>query len=304
VSDAPPDLLRAIVAATRRTTEVRRGGEPPAALERRAMAASPGAERFRAALAREGRVNVMAECKRRSPSRGVLKADYDPVSLARAYQQGGAVAISVLTEPSFFDGALAHLTAVREAVDLPLLRKDFIVDEYQLLEARAAGADAVLLIVAALEQEDLIRLHARAHALGLATLVEVHDEEDLARALDAGATLVGVNNRNLRTLAVDVDASYRLAARMPRDVVAVSESGLRSREDLERLAAEGYRAFLIGERFMTDPDPAKAIAKLTAASNPEPRTPNRNPEPRTPNPEQEPRTRNLGTPNGTDRRCS
>jgi indole-3-glycerol phosphate synthase len=168
----------------------------------------------------------------------------------------------VLTEPTFFDGALDHLTAVREAVDLPVLRKDFVVDDYQLLEARAAGADAVLLIVAALEQSDLLRLQSRASELGLAALVEVHDDEELARAIESGARLIGVNNRNLRTLAVDVGASDRLAAKMPAGVVAISESGLHTRGDLERLAAAGYRAFLIGERFMVDPDPAGAIAQL------------------------------------------
>ena len=144
-------------------------------------------------------------------------------------------------------------------MSLPLLRKDFIVDEYQLLEARAAGADAILLIVAALDQAALVRLRGARGDMGLAALVEVHDEDELVRAIDAGARLIGVNNRNLRTLQVDVDASYRLAARIPRDVVAVSESGLQSRDDLERLSAAGYRAFLIGERFMTDPDPVAAM---------------------------------------------
>ena len=262
-----PDLLLAIVAATRRITEVRRAELPATTLERTAAAKSPRRAAFEAALGTTGRVNIIAECKRRSPSRGVLAADYDPVAIARQYEAGGAVAVSVLTEPTFFDGALAHLTAVREHVGLPVLRKDFIVDEYQLLEARAAGADAVLLIVAALEQPELIRLRERADAAGLAALIEVHDEEELSRAVDCGARLVGVNNRDLRTLAVDVDASDRLAARMPSDVVGVSESGLRTRADLERLAAAGYKAFLIGERFMTAPQPAQAIQELIAAEN-------------------------------------
>jgi indole-3-glycerol phosphate synthase len=260
--NATPDLLRTIVAATERVTALRRVREPEAALEMRAAQASPAGARFERALATGGRVNVIAECKRRSPSKGVLTAEYDPAAIAVKYERGGAAAVSVLTEPTFFDGSLEHLQAVRSAVALPLLRKDFVVDEYQLLEARAAGADAVLLIVAALDQPDLIRLQARASALGLASLVEVHDDTELTRAVDAGAKIVGVNNRNLRTLQVDVDASYRLAARMPRHVVAVSESGLQSRADLERLAAAGYRAFLIGERFMTDPDPIKAIQAL------------------------------------------
>jgi indole-3-glycerol phosphate synthase len=257
-----PDLLRAIVAATQQITDCRRAEEPASALERRAFARAPRGDRFEAALRMTGRVNVIAECKRRSPSRGVLAAQYDPVAIARKYEAGGAAAISVLTEPTFFDGALQHVTAVREAVGLPVLRKDFVIDEYQLFEARAAGADAVLLIVAALEQSELVRLQSRAWELGLAALVEVHDHEDLARAVDSGARIVGVNNRNLRTLAVDVAASDRLVATMPAGVVAVSESGLQTRADLERLAAAGYGAFLIGERFMTAPDPARAIADL------------------------------------------
>jgi indole-3-glycerol phosphate synthase len=259
---AAPDLLLAIVAAAERLVEVRREREPTAALEKRAAARSPAGGGFEQALGMAGRVNVIAECKRRSPSKGVLAEEYDPASIARLYERGGAAAISVLTEPTFFDGALEHLTAVRQAVSLPLLRKDFVVDEYQLLEARACGADAVLLIVAALEQITLGRLQARAWELGLSALVEVHDEEELARALDSGARVIGVNNRNLRTLQVDVDASHRLAARIPSGVIAVSESGLRSCADLERLAVAGYGAFLIGERFMTDPDPALAIREL------------------------------------------
>ena len=257
-----PDLLRTIVAATERITAVRREREPQAALEQRSAAASPRGPDFTQALGTAGRVNVIAECKRRSPSKGVLATGYEPVLIARKYEQGGAAAISVLTEPTFFDGTLEHLRAVRGAVSLPLLRKDFIVDEYQLFEARANGADAILLIVAALAQDDLVRLQSRAMDLGLAALVEVHDEEELTRAVDAGARIIGVNNRNLRTLAVDVDASHRLAAKIPRGVIGVSESGLQNRDDLARLAAAGYRAFLIGERFMTDKDPARAITDL------------------------------------------
>jgi indole-3-glycerol phosphate synthase len=259
---ASPDLLRTIVAATVRTLELRAAREPRHELERRAATAAPRGGVFEQALAVGAAARVIAECKRRSPSRGVLVETYDPAAIARQYELGGAAAISVLTEPAFFDGSLDHLSAVRSAVGLPILRKDFVVDEYQLFEARAAGADAVLLIVAALDQPELIRLQTRAWQLGLAALVEVHDEEELARAVDAGARIVGVNNRNLRTLAVDTDASYRLAARMPAGITAVSESGLRTRADLERLAEAGYKAFLIGERFMTDPDPARAIANL------------------------------------------
>ena len=267
-SAAEPDLLLTIVAATRRMVETRRQKEPLATLERRAASAKPAGERFEVALGMTDRINVIAECKRRSPSKGVLAAEYDPVRIATQYQDGGAAAVSVLTEPTFFDGSLEDLTAVRAHVGLPLLRKDFIVDDYQLFEARVSGADAVLLIVAALNQTDLVALQKRAWELGLATLVEVHDEAELTRAVDSGARVIGVNNRNLRTLNVDVEASERLAARIPKTVVGVSESGLKSREELGRLTAAGYRAFLIGERFMLDPHPAQAIRDLVSVGRP------------------------------------
>lgn len=257
---AQPDLLAAIVAATRTRVRDAQARTPAGVLESQA-AARPRPRGFHAALESPG-LRVIAECKRRSPSRGVLCAEYDPVRIARQYAEAGAAAISVLTEPTFFDGSLDHLAAVRDAVDLPLLRKDFVVDPYQLLEARAAGADAVLLIVAALDDRALRALQEEARALELDALVEVHDEQELDRALAAGATLVGVNNRNLRTLAVDVAASERLAPRLRGDVLGVAESGLRTHEDLVRLRAAGYRAFLVGERFMTTPDPGAALRQL------------------------------------------
>jgi indole-3-glycerol phosphate synthase len=262
--NATADLLATIVAATRRIVEVRQASAPLAALVERAHAAPVRPGGFRAALMRADSVNVIGECKRRSPSKGVLRGDYDPVAIARAYADAGAAAISVLTEPTFFDGSLDHLRAIRAAVDIPLLRKDFIVSEYQLLEARIAGADAVLLIVAALRPVELGVLHDLAARLGLDALVEVHDAHELAIALDAGAQIVGVNNRNLRTLAVDVQASDELIADMPPDVVAVSESGLGT-DDVRRLRRLGYRGFLIGERFMTTPDPGAALETLVAA---------------------------------------
>src|SRR6185295_893085 len=172
--------------------------EPIAVLEQRAAEQPPRAGRFQTALGRLDAINVIAECKRRSPSKGVLRADYDPVAIAKSYAEAGAVAISVLTEPTFFDGSLGHLAAVRAAVDVPLLRKDFIVSEYQLLEAKAAGADAILLIVAALRPAELKVLHDHARRYGLDALVEVHDARELAIAVDVGARIVGVNNRNLR----------------------------------------------------------------------------------------------------------
>jgi len=263
-----PDILAAIVAATERITELRRERESLAELEKRAAHASPRGARFEQDLGRPGRWNVIAECKRRSPAKGMLAPTYDPVGVAQAYERGGATAISVLTEPTFFDGALEHLAAVRAGVDLPLLRKDFIVDEYQLFEARAVGADAALLIVAALTQQRLVALQNLAWDLGLATLVEVHNADEMAHAIDSGARIIGVNNRNLRTLAVDLEASHVLAAMLPRDVVGVSESGLRTTDDLIALGAAGYRAFLIGERFMTAVDPTAALRELLAATMP------------------------------------
>lgn len=265
-SSATADLLGTIVAATRRITDVRQAREPLAALARRAERRAPRPGVFTSALARTDRWNVIAECKRRSPSKGVLRAQYDPVAIATSYAAAGAAAISVLTEPTFFDGAPEHLEAVRAAVTTPIIRKDFIVSEYQLLEARAMGADAALLIVAALTPAELAQLSKTAASLGLDTLVEVHDSEELTVAIDSGARVIGVNNRNLRTLVVDVHASETLVARMPKDVVAVSESGLRSSADLSRLSALGYGAFLIGERFMTDPDPGAALATLLSGA--------------------------------------
>jgi indole-3-glycerol phosphate synthase len=259
-----PDLLAAIVEATRTRVEAARAKEPGEALAKRAAVRQPRGDAFAAALRRKETVNVIAECKRRSPSRGVLRAAYDPVAIATGYARAGAAAISVLTEPMFFDGSLAHLAAVREAVTRPLLRKDFIVDPYQLLEAVAAGADAVLLIVAALDDTALTELSREAAGRGLAALVEVHTDEELDRALAAGATIVGVNNRNLKTLEVDVKLSERIAGRFTSSITAISESGLRTAADLERFRSLGYEAFLIGERFMTTPDPGDALAGLLA----------------------------------------
>jgi indole-3-glycerol phosphate synthase len=192
----------------------------------------------------------------------VLRADYDAVQIAGRYSEAGAAAISVLTEPTFFDGSLEHLIAVRSATALPLLRKDFIVTRYQILESRAAGADAILLIVAALTPPLLKELHTAAIDAGLDVLVEVHALDEIEPALAAGAGIIGVNNRNLRTLAVDVEVSDRAAGLIPEQVVAVAESGLKTGGDLRRLRDAGYDAFLIGERFMAAPDPGGALADL------------------------------------------
>jgi indole-3-glycerol phosphate synthase len=257
-----PDLLAAIVAATQRMVEIRAERLPLAELDRRAARVEPRLGCFEAALSRTDRLNVIAECKRRSPSKGVLKAEYDPAQIARGYDRAGAAAISVLTEPAFFDGHLDHLAAVRAVTDLPVLRKDFVVDRYQVLEARAAGADAVLLIVAALTPVALKELHDAATDAGLDVLVEIHDLFELPIALAAGARIVGVNNRNLRTLAVDTEVSRRAVELIPEDVIAVAESGLKTRADLRALRNAGYDAFLVGERFMATDDPGASLAAL------------------------------------------
>lgn len=257
-----PDVLAAIVGAARRTVETRRTVLPEEALER-AVERLPRADgRFEAALREARRPRVIAECKRRSPSRGILRREYDAPALARAYERGGAVAISVLTEPAFFDGAPEHLQAVRAAVNLPVLRKDFIVCRYQILEARAWGAAAVLLIVAALDDRALGSLLRDAAALGIAALVEVHDAAELTRAVDAGARIIGVNNRDLRTLGVRTSTASELIPRVPDGVLAVAESGIQSRDDVARFESAGFDAFLVGERLVTAADPAMALSEL------------------------------------------
>jgi indole-3-glycerol phosphate synthase len=261
-TSAPPDLLEAIVAATRARVAAQQEREPIAVIERRAAARTPNGAAFRAALADRNRTNVIAECKRRSPSRGVLRHDYDPVAIARGYEKAGAAALSVLTEPMFFDGSLDHLAQVRQAVDVPLLRKDFIVDAYQLFEARAGGADAVLLIVAALDDDTLAHLRARAGELGLAVLVEVHDAGEVARARAAGADIIGVNNRNLKTFNVDIQTSHRLAKLIPEDRIFVVESGIRDRKDIDSLLEAGADAFLIGETLIVSPNPGASLRSL------------------------------------------
>jgi indole-3-glycerol phosphate synthase len=258
-----PDLLATIVAATRTAVEERARQRPLVALP--APARAGNGRRFEQALAAGPAPRIIAECKRRSPSKGILRAQYDPAAHARAYERAGAAAISVLTEPTFFDGSLAHLTAVRAAVDLPILRKDFIVTDYQIRETAAAGADALLLIVAALDDADLRRLLDLTAAAGLAALVEVHDENELQRALTAGARVVGVNSRNLRTLQVDLDVLDALGPRIPEDVVAVAESGIAGADDIRRLSAAGYDAFLVGERLITRDDPGAALDELRSS---------------------------------------
>lgn len=259
-----PNVLDAILGAARRIVEVRKEATPIATLEREAAARESVRGRLARALSESAAPRIIAECKRRSPSRGILRARYNPASIAAAYERAGAAAISVLTEPTFFDGAGEHLRSVRAAVRLPVLRKDFIVDPYQLLEARAWGADAALLIVAALTDRELRTLIAEAADLGLDALVEVHDRTELLRAIDAGAPIVGVNNRNLKSLDVSLRVAEDLAPDIPDEVSAVAESGLKTRADLDRLSAAGFDGFLIGERFMSVEDPGTALKELVS----------------------------------------
>ncbi|MFC3998582.1 indole-3-glycerol phosphate synthase TrpC [Nocardiopsis sediminis] len=217
-----------------------------------------------AALRRPG-VQVIAEVKRSSPSKGALAAIADPAALARDYADGGACLISVLTEQRRFSGSLADLAAVRASVETPLLRKDFVVSSYQLWEARVHGADAVLLIVAALDQDALISLVERARSLGLTPLVEVHTEEEIARALDAGATVIGVNARDLKTLQVDRDTFARLAPLIPGDRIKIAESGVRGPHDLLAYASSGADAVLVGESLVKGRHPRDAVADLVTA---------------------------------------
>jgi indole-3-glycerol phosphate synthase len=235
---------------------------------KQAAARAPAPREVMAAF-RGSEVAVIAEVKRASPSKGALAAIADPAALAADYEAGGARVISVLTEKRKFGGSLEDLAAVREAVDVPVLRKDFIVSSYQLWEARAHGADLVLLIVAALEQNALVSLVERAVSIGLVPLVEVHTEDELERAVDAGATILGINARNLRTLEVDRTVFARLAPLVPGGVIKVAESGVRGPHDLLAYAAAGADAVLVGESLVTGKDPRSAVADLvTAGSHP------------------------------------
>ncbi|WP_067697400.1 indole-3-glycerol phosphate synthase TrpC [Nocardia jejuensis] len=231
---------------------------------KKAAAAAPSPRDAKAALHADG-IGVIAEVKRASPSKGSIASIPDPAVLARAYEDGGARIISVLTEQRRFNGSLADLDAVRAVVDIPILRKDFIVGPYQIHEARAHGADVILLIVAALEQDVLSALIDRTESLGMTALVEVHTEEEADRALEAGATVIGVNARNLKTLEVDRDVFARIAPGLPSDVIRIAESGIRGTADLLAYAGAGADAVLVGEGLVTSGDPRAAVAELVTA---------------------------------------
>jgi indole-3-glycerol phosphate synthase len=256
-------VLDRIIEARRAAIAHRKKTVPETALRFGAKHAKPVRD-FAAALTRDS-LNVISELKKASPSRGLIRADFDPVALAKNFEAAGAAALSVLTEEEFFQGDLKYMRDARAAVGLPVLRKDFIIDPWQVWEARATDADSFLLIVAGLGDTLLGELLALGRELGMEPLVEVHTPEELTRALAAGARIIGVNNRDLRTLEVRVETSVELIADIPDECVAVCESGLRSHEDLMRLRAAGFDAFLIGEYLMAQPDPAAALRTLLGA---------------------------------------
>ncbi len=256
-----PTILDQIVDDTRALVAERKAVTPAAALMKRSAFHAPTLSLARALRRPDGPATI-AECKRASPSEGVIRPEYDPAQIARAYKQAAASAISVLTEPTHFQGSLDHLAAVRHAVDLPLLRKDFVIDEYQLVEARAYGADAVLLIVAALDRARLSDLLDAAHALSLDVLVEVHADHELDLVDLDRVSILGVNSRDLATFDVDLGRAQRVFARLPERIARVAESGIRTAEDAARLRGYGADAFLVGTHFMRQPDPGRALATL------------------------------------------
>jgi indole-3-glycerol phosphate synthase len=259
-----PGILAQIVRTKHDELEVL--GQRADELER-AVALVPVARDFAGALARRGSVSLMAECKRRSPGAGPIRPDLDPAALTAGYERAGASALSVLTDRTYFGGSLDDLESVRSATTLPILRKDFTIDTLHLLEARVRGADAVLLIVRILSDAELAHLHREASGLGLGVLVEVHDEGELERALRIGADVIGINNRDLATFTTDLATTERLLASVPPDVVIVSESGIRTRDDVVRLGLAGVDAILVGESLLSADDPAQAAAGLSGVPN-------------------------------------
>jgi len=262
--------LEAILAHTLVEVSARRAAADVAALEREAAAHQPRG--FEAAMRRAAETGpaIIAELKKASPSRGLIRADFDPATLARSLAAAGAACLSVLTDQEFFQGSLEDLRGASAAVEIPCLRKDFMLHPFQVLEARANGADAILLIVAALADKELKALFDEARRMGLDVLCEVHDRAELERAAALGATLIGVNSRNLHTMEVDAQTQLDLAGHVPARALAIAESGIRSGGDLGRLRAAGYRGFLVGESLMREADPAGALAALLA---PEPARP-------------------------------
>jgi indole-3-glycerol phosphate synthase len=254
-------ILDKIVAKKREEIAAAKIARPEKSLQS-AVADAPPVRNFFAAIAAEGPIKLIAEVKKASPSKGVIRADFDPVEIAQQYAAAGATCISVLTDEPFFQGRLEYLAAIRAKVSIPLLRKDFILDPYQLLEARVAGADAVLLIAECLDDCHLRQLHNAAIDLGMTPLVEFYEPENLDRVLAAGATLVGVNNRDLRTFQVDLQHTIRMRSKIPSDCLLVGESGIHSREDVQLLEQAGVNAILVGERLMVQKDVRAAVKQL------------------------------------------
>ena len=253
-------ILDDIIEVKRREVAERKETIPLSALEK-TIEGMPPTRDFRKALGGGG-CSIIAEVKRRSPSRGVIREDFDPVRIAVAYEQNGAAAVSVLTDETFFGGSSEDLTAVKGAISLPVLRKEFIIDPWQIKETRAIGADALLLIAAILGENELREYRELAASLGLASLVEVHDRRELEKALSSGAEIIGINNRDLRTFTTDIATSLALAPLVPADRIVVSESGIRSRAEIETLMRAGIRAFLIGETLVAAPDIGATLRRL------------------------------------------
>lgn len=262
-----PTILKNIVARKWEEVAERVGHTSISRLESSIREQSPVRGFVNAMLAKvtDGHSAVIAEAKRASPSKGVIRADFDPVAIAKSYEQGGAACLSVLTDMDFFQGCDEFLQQARAACELPVLRKDFIVDTYQVVEARAIGADCVLLIMAILEDDQLRELQDCARQLGLDVLVEVHDRSELERSLELGNTLVGINNRDLRTFATSLATTSALLPYIPADRVVVTESGIHSRADIELMREHGVNSFLVGEAFMRDPDPGQKLAQMFGA---------------------------------------
>ncbi|WP_207220546.1 indole-3-glycerol phosphate synthase TrpC [Spiribacter vilamensis] len=259
-----PDILRRIIASKVERVQERRRQISASQLESQ-LADAPPVRGFRAALEARiavGQAGVIAEIKKASPSKGVLREDFDPAAIARSYARGGAACLSVLTEADFFAGADAHLEQARTACHCPVIRKDFIFDDYQVLEARVLGADCVLLIVAALDDAQLSALYQRARSLGMDVLVEVHDGAELDRALRLGGDLIGINNRDLRSFETTLETTARLAPSVPEGVRLVTESGIHTRDDVATMRARGIDAFLVGEAFMRAESPGDRLAEL------------------------------------------
>jgi indole-3-glycerol phosphate synthase len=256
-----PTILDKIVATKRAEIERAKAALPEADLWA-TLAGAPAVRDFFTPLAAGGPIKLIAEVKKASPSAGIIRADFDAVEIASVYAKHGATCISVLTDEPYFQGRLEYLSQVRAAVALPLLRKDFILDTYQLLEARTRGADAVLLIAECLDDCNLRKLFNATCELGMTPLVELYEPDNLQRAFDAGATLIGVNNRNLHTFEVDLDHTIRLRDRVPDQCVLVAESGIKTRQDVQRLESAGVDAILVGESLMREPDIGKAVDRL------------------------------------------